>query len=448
MKKKIQPDVYSITPMNEKLFSEFWRYQYVNDADLRTEDGTRLRVIYPGRPNDVQGADFKDAVVRSGRIVMKGDIELHLKTVDWQHHRHHTDKRYNRVILHVVLNSEKNASTTLQNGNIVPILRLENRLCYPLEQDIQQIQGIPCSGIGSGIYREKVLRIIEKEGEKRFFEKAAEIKNEAGKSGKDEALYRFIMKAMGYSGNTEPFLKLAGMLPLKKLMRAEQATLTDGEYLTDLQVLLLGSAGFLDTGYTGILTSSGIDSVLLRNLQERQSFSGNRILISPDDWQLFRIRPGNSPVRRLLAVCNMLVAFRKQGISNTIISAVDGIPPEKIRLVLEKLLIQCAEPDNLQKIQSGISSSLLGKGRAAVIVVNVLLPFLYTWEHPDKYLAAYLTCPGLPVNSLERHMIEQLGLEKTGVSKAVRQQGLVSLYTGFCTQGKCAVCELRKLESR
>ena len=78
-------------------------YSLLSGAKLTTKNGKPLKIIYPGRINDDRGADFRDAVIATGRRLIKGDIEIHVKDSDWRAHRHHRNPIYNRVILHVVL---------------------------------------------------------------------------------------------------------------------------------------------------------------------------------------------------------------------------------------------------------------------------------------------------------------------------------------------------------
>ena len=97
------------------------------------------------------------------------------------------------------------------------------------------------------------------------------------------------------------------------------------------------------------------------------------------------------------------------------------------------------------------NTCLLGRGRAADIVVNVLLPFVYAWSrlkaNPElerKSVELYQQYPKLPINTVERHMITQLGLNINSVNSARRQQGLIHIYRSLCTQGKCSHCPLTK----
>jgi hypothetical protein len=98
---------------------ELWKGINKRDNLLQTVDDRPVRILYPGRPSDEPGADFLDAVVDINGVVTKGNIEVHVRTADWQAHRHYHDAAYNGVILHVVLCIERDAmvSTSLGLGN-------------------------------------------------------------------------------------------------------------------------------------------------------------------------------------------------------------------------------------------------------------------------------------------------------------------------------------------
>ena len=86
-----------------------WQVQAIwYDANLRpdrlyTRRGSEVRVIYPGEWNLGPGPDFKNAVLELGRERRRivGDVEVHLRPRDWDIHRHGNDPRYGDVIAHV-----------------------------------------------------------------------------------------------------------------------------------------------------------------------------------------------------------------------------------------------------------------------------------------------------------------------------------------------------------
>ncbi len=93
-----------------------------------------IEIVYPGRINDDRGADFRDAVIATSRGLIKGDVEIHVKSSGWREHRHHRDVFYNRVILHVVMWHNSKTATHLQNGKEVPVLALHKYIKTPVSR--------------------------------------------------------------------------------------------------------------------------------------------------------------------------------------------------------------------------------------------------------------------------------------------------------------------------
>ncbi|MSQ40122.1 MAG: DUF2851 family protein [Dehalococcoidia bacterium] len=113
------PDKHKRAAPKEAEVARLWNSQAVRSRSLRTTDGERLQVLYPGRPRSEAGPDFKDALVVTQRGgLLQGDVEAHVDQRGWRTHGHHRDPRYNGVILHVVLYSQKGAypSTGRWNG--------------------------------------------------------------------------------------------------------------------------------------------------------------------------------------------------------------------------------------------------------------------------------------------------------------------------------------------
>jgi hypothetical protein len=63
-----------------KIWQRLLRYR----TELTTEGGEPIKIIYPGRINDDRGADFRDAVITTSQGLIKGDIEVHVKSSGWQ----------------------------------------------------------------------------------------------------------------------------------------------------------------------------------------------------------------------------------------------------------------------------------------------------------------------------------------------------------------------------
>jgi hypothetical protein len=294
-----------------------------------------------------------------------------------------------------------------------------------------------CSG------NENFTRLLDRAGKNRFLQKAERFSSEITGIGPGESFYRGMMEALGYSGNKDAFMELARRAPLEYLEMKKDCGMPDEKYIFYLQLILLGTAGFLTVENMERLLSAGLDKVLVRQMIGKVKSIDLKNAMSPGNWRFFRIRPCNSPVRRLVAMCYLLLKYRRKGLLRGALDLINSVS-------------DITKPRNQEKelVVSAGGTSYLGDTRAAEIIVNVLLPFTFAYgKHNDeselsgKALALYTNYPGLEMNSLLRHMTTQFGFSKKAVNTTIRQQGMIHIYKNLCTRGRCADCELGKLES-
>ena len=132
---------YVPLPISERLVQCIWYDQRILTASLRTIDGARVQIVFPGWWNLEAGPDFRHATVKIGDAPERqGDVEIHLRSDDWKHHGHEHDPLYENVILHIVLweaGSQTQPRTRL--GDPIPQVVLQNQLAAPLEQLYDEI---------------------------------------------------------------------------------------------------------------------------------------------------------------------------------------------------------------------------------------------------------------------------------------------------------------------
>ena len=475
----------SINNLSEKAIVRIWQCQLLERDGLATADGEPLRIIYPGRLNDDRGADFQAAVIVKGGRLLRGDVEIHVNSSGWHEHGHDMDAVYNRVVLHVVMWHDKGTATRLQNGREVPVLALERYVTIPVSQcpdsvSSSAVLNLPCISVALLLSTNQVAEILDRQGEERFLVKAAGFKKDIARMEASQTLYEGIMGALGYSRNKLPFLELARLLPLRCLesvtagdvAEADGAgsqtvgevsdannRVSDAEWLARRQALLLGTSGLLFPQRQGGCSGNVVDERTDQLVRLRASSRHNKAM-SPDDWHLLRVRPNNSPAIRLVAMSCLLLRYREKGWLEGLVGLVREAPLSKggyksleagLEVNIDNPLARCAGYQTAGRVSR---LTLLGRGRAADIIVNVLLPFTFAWsksaepELGGKALGLYCCYPKLIVNSVERHMIEQLGLDSSLISSARRQQGLMHIYKNLCTLGRCKHCPLAKKTQR
>ena len=130
--------------VSERMLTEIWRRQLVDQKNLLTSEGRKVQVISPGRRNNDRGPDFLDAAVAvEGVGMLRGDVELHVRARDWWAHGHHRDRNYDGVVLHVVMwEGDCPSSRLLRSGKGVQILPLQGCLGEPLKERPVH----PCAG--------------------------------------------------------------------------------------------------------------------------------------------------------------------------------------------------------------------------------------------------------------------------------------------------------------
>ena len=66
---------HAILPITEKQLANLWERRAARSADLRTDKGARVRVLYSGRPGVTAGPDFRDALLLvEGQGLVHGDV--------------------------------------------------------------------------------------------------------------------------------------------------------------------------------------------------------------------------------------------------------------------------------------------------------------------------------------------------------------------------------------
>jgi len=441
-----------------------WQRLLAHRTELTTEAGEPIKIIYPGRINAEEGADFRDAVIATNQGLMKGDIEVHAKSSSWRAHRHHRDPVYNQVVLHVVMWHDIKTATKLQNGDSIPTLALYRYIIDPLDQRLRMAEpsaslSKPCLNATERLTPGIVAEFLDNAGKERFLTKATKFQVGLAQMEASQCLYQGTMEALGYSQNKLPFLELAHRVPLRILESITRNEISDEGCLSQLQALLLGIAALLPSQRRDRVPENKIDDEWLYKLEQLWAWYHPAETMSREDWHLFRVRPNNSPIRRIAAMSHLLLSYRERGLFDGVIKMIKEVTVNKGHCRLEMGLAVTTNGYWASHFDFGLANkvrnpTLLGRRRAADIVINVLLPFTFAWsrltsqpELGKKTLDLYRHYPRLAVNNIERHMKEQLRVSSSLVNSAQRQQGLIQIYNTLCTQGRCSCCRLSQLEA-
>ena len=124
--------------MKEQVIHEWWKHKNIDFRALQQIDDT-VEIVDFGEYNAFEnGPDFIGAKVKIGDLLWCGNVEIHVKSSDWDKHGHQFDSHYDNVILHVVHENDKEVynskNETIKTVEIVPYQR----------NDHVKNQWIPC----------------------------------------------------------------------------------------------------------------------------------------------------------------------------------------------------------------------------------------------------------------------------------------------------------------
>jgi len=272
--------------------------------NLRTSIGEPVEILSPGIWNQEAGPDFLKAHLCINGKSVRGDVEIHLSSEDWYHHRHHQDSRYNQVVLHVALWEPKSQKPIAREDNrqVLQIF-LENHLTIPQSRIFQLIDLdlYPYKKfIGSGRCSQLLFHKMPNQQIVDFFRSAAAwrlIQKDRALRARIEDPHMLsgagIAMALGYKNNTETFLRLFLLLhPLRQM--GEEPVLA----------LAMGSCGLFDKDFQKRWNASEY----YRHLQMLYMMHA---LTHPINEKfrltLNQVRPFNHPVRRLACLAKLIV---------------------------------------------------------------------------------------------------------------------------------------------
>ena len=349
-----RPD--SIAPITEKQLARLWQRRAARSRALRTEDGLRVRVLYPGRPGVTAGPDFRNALLLvEGNGLIQGDVEVHLRQRDWPAHGHHTDPNYNGVALHVSLETDGEPART-DSGATPPLVNLDALLDSGpalMENDAENRRILWAMLERQGYRRpesaEQMAGRLNRAGDERFLWKSRRLQMLLSRQSPEQTLWESICEALGYRHNQHPFLMLATSAPIGVLI-GEARRLPEDKREPALCNRLLRLAGFDDENANG---------------PQRRLPAGFGPRLEGRQWRLFRVRPSNHPKRRIKGAAALVAGCAEQGLAAYLArAAATGKPTALTRA----LTVTNGKP------------ALIGAGRARDIAVNAVLPFLHGWK--------------------------------------------------------------------
>jgi hypothetical protein len=471
--------------LTEAVLVSLWLSRAFSDR-LATTDGRDVAVIETGDVNLDGGPDIRDALVRIGGTLYRGDVELHLDARSWSTHGHHRDAHYNSVILHVATGAPSHVARSA-SGRIVPLVIVTVPRAFASSQhppSTFQATVPPCRGsmpdrspasIRRWLNRLKRERLTVKvvRLEDRLRELALERNNllhepsvpfcHSGgipspllsltnadlrdRSLWDQLLYEGIMEGLGYAKNRHPMRSLARALPLRILRKHRF------ESRETMEALLFASSGLLPE--PGTLVDEESAAYALQLHRQWQEIRQHEYIpaLHPAEWLFFRLRPVNFPTARLAIMAAIVPAvFGETGFWGVVgMIRAGALSGSHLYPAFEKLLrVQVSvywQNRFLFGPATGTCGAALGKGRILEILVNTVVPLLLLYasvmqERPVRRaaLALYAALPRGEENGITLRMQDALGHGRFPFDGAGDQQALLQWFAAYCRTGRCSDC--------
>lgn len=404
--------------MPEILLHYIWEHCLWANFPQQTTDGRPIEIISVGEHNRDAGPDYSHARIRIDGCEWVGNVEIHIHSSDWYHHKHNADPAYDNVILHVVRDADKQVFNS--RGEALTQCALQ----YPQDKDYLTSLLTDAMRMDSAESRIGCARqllddplLITDGWRKMLLRKRLQCKQasitrllEITHGSWEHAFYISLARNFGFHTNSVPFEELAIATPLSCLRKHRDS-------LFQLTAILLGQSGL---------------PIRDEALAREYDFLRTKFSLEPIDgslWKLGRIRPQNAPERRIRQFANLL--HRSEFLFSRVIELAD------IRELAELFA------------QEGMSSASID-----ILLINTVIPY--------KYAYRMLTTRSAAAENEERNahrafgeleLMEQIAPEDNTIIRQWRMlgqqvrnaadtQALLHLYQNYCQHHECVNCEV------
>ncbi len=414
--------------MKEDFLHFLWRYQRFDWMALATTAGESIALLHPGEPNTHAGPDFLNARVRIDGTLWAGNVEIHVRSSEWMHHKHHADPAYDNVVLHVVFEEDQIIHRT--NGERIPCLELRKRINSGMRQAYFQLMcqnhWIPCQAQWATVPSLTKDLWIERMAIERMEQRTENILEmlERNTSNWEETFYQSFARSLGYPANAGPFEELARLCPLSLLAKKRND-------LMQLEAFLFGQAGFLEGQF---------EDDYPKALQKEYRFMQKKHGLTPMEgkvWKFMRMRPANFPTIRIAQLARLVHQ------TNHLFDKAMSIQSlEELEHMLELKISSYWQTHYRFDHPSPRQVKSLGKAAIHSTLINAIAPFLFVYGIKRQNMAfmdrAMALLAQLPPE--DNHIIRRWGGIGYAPANAAQSQALLFLKKAYCDSKKCLHC--------
>ncbi|MFV0539198.1 MAG: DUF2851 family protein [Dysgonomonas sp.] len=412
----------------EDILHYIWKFRLFQ-KDLRTTDGKEIEVIDVGLSNTNEGPDFFNAKIKIEDKVWAGNVEIHVSSDEWTKHKHHANKSYNSVILHIV--EKANCEVFNEAGQSI----LQCEIAYPesIKENydflIHSNTDVPCCNyiasmspfhLNSWMHSLLIERMERKSNN-------IQVLLERFNNSWEEVFYVLLSRNFGFGLNSDPFERLALSLPLRYLQK-------QGDNLVQIEALLFGQAGLLD--------DMKISDDYYSLLRKEYEFLKNKYELKPLESYIFknlRTRPTAFPQIRIAQLAALL--HSSHGLFSKIIGCTDI---GRIRLMFHVNASEYWQTHYTFGQSSPKKSKYLGDSSLDIILINTVAPILFIY---GKTINSEVYCDRalqfLELLKPEHNSItKSFSKLKMPLNNAADSQAIIQLKREYCELRKCLYCRI------
>ena len=413
--------------MKEEYLHYLWKTKNISHQNLTLTDGRPITIAAFGIHNHDSGPDFSNGKIVIDGITWIGNIEMHINASDWYIHKHHLDKAYENVVLHVVYNYDKSLYI---NNEEIPTLELKKYISNDLVDQLAKIltnrKWIPCYDAIKKIDKLHVQSQIDTALFQRLERKSQTLfeRFKVVNFDLNQLISEQLAAIIGTNVNRIPMLELVRKVPINTFFK---------ESKTAMEAILLDVANLLP---------EHSEEDYIRKLKETGVFYRNKYnlnIMNAASWKFFGMRSAGFPTFRIAqfsSICSQQKFF------------------DFLKMPLEEWL-HWFEHENFSidafwethyhfKKETKRHNLNLSKNSKSLILINVLAPILYFWgiyqnqeTFTEKALELLENIPK-EENSIIKNW-KEVGLS---VNSAKDSQGLLELKNEFCAKKKCLSCKI------
>jgi hypothetical protein len=415
--------------MNEEFLQFIWKNSLFQTTKLKTVQGQRVTVVNPGKLNSDAGPDFFNASIKIEDTLWAGNVEVHLRSSDWLLHGHQSDPAYNNVILHVVLENDK--EVFMQNGLPLPslILPVKKEIDENYQELISEKSWPACHrnvGNVDEIFRFVAFDSLLIERLQNKTDSILRLLNE-NKNDWSEIFYQLLARNFGFKTNALPFEMLSRRTPLAVLAKHKTN-------LFQLEAILFGQSGMLNEQLLG-------DEYFLQ-LREEYSYLAKKYGLKGMEsylWKFMRLRPANFPTLRIAQFASLLHK------SESLLSKLTE--ENEINKIFDFFNVKASvywDTHYRFNQPTPLREKWLGESSRNTIIINTVVPFLFVYgernnkkELKQRALDILESLPPESNSIISRW--DNFGVQ---ARNSFDTQALIQLKNEYCDFKKCLHCLL------